>query len=452
MHLRATASPSRQDRIAEVLAGLLLAGALLAGGGSRGAGDLLVHLLAPPALVLGSWRWYARPRPLLQRAISWLWLAALAVIGLQLLPLPAALVVSLPGRAEVVSGLELAGAATAWLPMSLSPSGTLRAGLALLSVGSLWLLCASLDGRAQRRLLWLAIAIGSAQALLGFAQASAGARAVLALHPNQNIGVATGLFANRNHLACLLAMLVPLALGLGWQAQQRRQHSAALLPYAATAVMALGVALSFSRAGNALLALGLAASLALLLSAATQDQRRPFWRHPLLLLTLAGTALAVAAYAWERLAARFGRPMLEDGRLDYLQQGWPLIAQYLPWGSGAGSFREVYGAHEPLALLAPNYVLHAHNEPVELLLELGLPGGLLLLAGIALLAAITWKVWRTTRSEAALLPRLAVLGLWLPLLHSAVDYPLRTLAIGALVALLLAVTTRTESEPTPRAY
>ena len=56
------------------------------------------------------------------------------------------------------------------------------------------------------------------------------------------------------------------------------------------------------------------------------------------------------------------------------------------------------------------------------------------------------------RSEAALLPRLAVVGLWLPVLHSAVDYPLRTLAIGALVALLLAVTTRTESKPATRAH
>jgi hypothetical protein len=293
MHLRATASPSRQDRIAEVLAGLLLAGALLAGGGSRGAGDLLVHLLALPA-----WCWAAGAgRPATSATAAGHQLAVAGSTGAAraaAAAAAAALVATLPGRAGVVSGLELAGAATAWLPMSLSPSGTLRAGLALLSVGSLWLLCASLDGRAQRRLLWLAIAIGSAQALLGFAQASAGARAVLALHPNQNIGVATGLFANRNHLACLLAMLVPLALGLGWQAQQRRQHSAALLPYAAAALMALGVALSFSRAGNALLALGLAASLALLLSAAAQDQRRPFWRHPLLLLTLAGTSLAVA--------------------------------------------------------------------------------------------------------------------------------------------------------------
>jgi Lipid A core - O-antigen ligase and related enzymes len=145
--------------------------------------------------------------------------------------------------------------------------------------------------------------------------------------------------------------------------------------------------------------------------------------------------------------------MLEDGRLDYLQQGWPLIGQYLPWGSGAGSFREVYGAHEPLALLAPNYVLHAHNEPVELLLELGLPGGLLLLAGIALLAGNHWQVWRAARSEAALLPRLAVLGLgcrcctarWIT--HCA-PWP-----SAQLVALLLAVTTRTESEATPpRAY
>ena len=43
-----------------------------------------------------------------------------------------------------------------------------------------------------------------------------------------------------------------------------------------------------------------------------------------------------------------------------------LIAAYAPWGSGLGTFEQVFKLHEPDALLSPSYLNHAHNDWLEL--------------------------------------------------------------------------------------
>ena len=75
--------------IAEGAAGMLLVGAMVFGGGPRGGGDAVVHLLAVPALVLAILRWRHADATGLQRVFLYWLIAAAAVVGLQLLPLPA---------------------------------------------------------------------------------------------------------------------------------------------------------------------------------------------------------------------------------------------------------------------------------------------------------------------------------------------------------------------------
>jgi O-antigen ligase len=57
--------------------------------------------------------------------------------------------------------------------------------------------------------------------------------------------------------------------------------------------------------------------------------------------------------------------------------------KYFPFGSGIGSFVEVYQIDEPYALLSAEYYNHAHNDWLEVFFTAGLPG--LLLLGSALL-------------------------------------------------------------------
>ena len=74
-------------------------------------------------------------------------------------------------------------------------------------------------------------------------------------------------------------------------------------------------------------------------------------------------------------------------------------------------------------------VNHAHNDYLEVLLELGVPGGLLILTFLAWWGRRAVQIWRsgsTTPFAWAAMVATATL-----LAHSIVDYPLRTAGLGS---------------------
>jgi O-antigen ligase len=79
------------------------------------------------------------------------------------------------------------------------------------------------------------------------------------------------------------------------------------------------------------------------------------------------------------------------------------------------------------------YVNHAHNDYLEVALETGLPGILLLLAFLAWFALAALTAWRSS-AEGGNLARAATLVILVVLLHSLVDYPIRTAAVAAVFA------------------
>jgi O-antigen ligase len=115
---------------------------------------------------------------------------------------------------------------------------------------------------------------------------------------------------------------------------------------------------------------------------------------------------------------------------------------FLPWGSGAGAFPWVYAPREPLADMVQVYAERAHNDVLQVLVEAGIPGGLLLASFAALLAAaglgtILMARARVNRDDP--LPSVAFVAACVPLVHALVDYPLRTFGVAISFALLLAV-------------
>ena len=75
------------------------------------------------------------------------------------------------------------------------------------------------------------------------------------------------------------------------------------------------------------------------------------------------------------------------------------------------------------------YINRAHNDWAEWWLEGGVPLALLLLLGLVLLLWRSVAAWRHG-GEAAIWRRAAIVGIWLVLLHSLSDYPLRTTALA----------------------
>jgi O-antigen ligase len=118
-------------------------------------------------------------------------------------------------------------------------------------------------------------------------------------------------------------------------------------------------------------------------------------------------------------------------------------------GTGLGTFQTVYRRYENPDRVTRSYANHAHNEYVEFVLELGIAGLLLILAFIAWWATALVRVWRSEVPGAAM-ARAASVAIGVVLLHSIVDYPLRTSAIAAVLGFacaLLVPAPRRESEP-----
>jgi hypothetical protein len=301
----------------------------------------------------------------------------------------------------------------------------LRALLALLTFAAMWALCTTLTMDARVRLLKLAVLAALPLALLGFAQASM----------KRDTTGANALFANRNHFATLMAMLLPLAFAAAREARTRRLPGGALPWLGCAIVLLLGAAMSFSRAGFLLACLATAAVL--LAQAPWRDRGKTLGAGAWLALALA--ALGIGVFALDRHGARFASDVGGDLRWTVLSQAWPVLEAGLPWGSGLGSFGAVYGAAEPLQSLAPYVVApYAHDELLQVAIEAGWPGLLLagVFVGLVLVAAARAFLrdrpggeWRVAAAIASLVP----------LLHSLVDYPLRTLACSLVLALLLSL-------------
>lgn len=406
---------------------LMLVVALLLGGAARGPGDAGVHAAALLAFGVAAHRWKFVDLNVLQKTIFWLCVAAVLVGLAQLIPLPAEWFRRLPQRNRVLEELQIAGLRPTVLPMSLDLWGTVRSIMALLAFMAMWMLCTTLPLVRRVQLLKLAAAICVPMAVLGIAQATA----------KLDTTGANGLFTNRNHFATLMAMLLPACLVAAQQAAgaRRRGEAMRIVWYGAAGVLLLGAALSFSRAGVVLMGVSVACALGFLRGRVAGG--RSHRRGAVVVLGLA--AVAVGLLAAERLAARFRSDLVTDLRWQYLENGLDALRAYLPWGSGLGSFRYVYERYEPAKSMGEfTYALYAHNELLHNAIEAGLPAIALM---VAFAAVVAFAVIRLLGPEAAGADwaRAAAIACVVVLLHSLVDYPLRTFACSTVFALALSI-------------
>lgn len=416
---------------------ILVVAAILAGGSSRSdvAPRLALHPLAIMLLGFG----LARLRWPMARAHAFplsMAAALFALLVVHLIPLPPTLWQALPSRDLVVAIDQAAGLGDVWRPLSLDPAATWRALWAVSVPAALLVLGVQLDRQQRRRLLPLALLCGAASAGMAILQLLGDPQGPLYFYDVTNPGSAVGLFANRNHQALLLAMMLPM---LAVFASEVRGAWSFIALLGAALLLPL-VLVTGSRAG--LLCAGLAlASLPLL--GLHEPARRagvvPMRARWMIIAALTGAVIIVAALwlgrdlAWSRLFATTPEDELRVAMLPPLVH---MITAYFPAGSGAGTFEAVYRIHEPDALLLPSYVNHAHNDWLEVLITAGAPGALLLVItalgfGRRALAAFSAR----TVHDGARHGRLGLLLVALAGVASISDYPLRTPALSCLFVL-----------------
>ncbi len=363
------------------------------------------------------------------------------LVLLQLIPLPPALWLATTGRKFVAEGFALIGVAVPWLPISLTPYDTMATGLTLLP--PIAVLCAVLLTGALRG-AWLAVSILGvtlAAVLLGALQV--GSADPIAspwyFYAITNHGVATGFFANSNHMAGLLVICVPILFALVRDVRDQSTNATArstilLLAAAGVVVLVLGIVL------NGSIAVLLLGPPVVFVSAAMLSRRRKF-RWSLALIAFLSGAAMVAVYLspfHDRLDA--GNTTSVDERKVMWSNTARAIPDFLPFGSGVSSFPSVYPRYEDPTLTTRTITNHAHNDYLEIALETGIPGVLLLIAFLWWWAARTRSIWQSAEADPYAQAGTVVTGALL--LHSIVDYPLRTDALSAVMAAFVAIMAR----------
>jgi O-antigen ligase len=458
-NLVATQVKERRPGLLFSLCTLTLISSFLLGGGTRGGflSDTILELLAIPAFLASLSSLVAIPWTSSTRSAEWALMLCLAITLLpfiQLLPLPPSVWTRLPHREEVVTILSSLGRELPWLPISVAPSATWLSALSLLPPIAIFLCVLQLSYQERRVLSLIILGVGILEAFVGLVQVAEGPSSPLRFFAFTNESEAVGFFANRNHFAALLYVLLSYsaawatdaAFVAGSQVNRRSIETSSIgkltAGFLALVVLMAAEAITRSRAGLGLMIIGVFAAFALPLT----DRRRAAGLGPLKLI-FAAIILAIVLgtqFALYRVLVRFADDPLAGARTVFARNTIVAAAAYLPFGSGFGTFVPVYQTFErPEDTLANIYANHAHDD----ILEVSLEGGAVAMILIVLFACwfvlrfkeIWWRPPKNADGIDILLVRAATIGIVLIIAHSFVDYPLRTDAMMALFAFSCAI-------------
>jgi O-antigen ligase len=416
------------------VAGLLVCALAVLGGSSRASVTSQAALGISSIVALAATLWPLEFAPLEKHRSLLLFAGACVALPLlQLIPLPAPFWAKLPGHA-VYAEIARATGTDGWRPLSLTPDLTKDALQALLAPLAIIAAALYLDIAGRKLVAALFVIAAIASSLLGLVQLATGG-GQLSMGQQGAVLSPDGLFANRNHQAAFLACAIPLTAALVPRFEGKRALLATiaiLLP--ALSLLVSGTLLTGSRMGLVLLALAVVGALSVL-------RTRGFLRRPPSRLALAGwigAGVAIALFATvvflnSQLWQRFQH---EEFAMDTRWAALPSIiatAQtFLPFGSGFGSFDSVYRQFEPNALLSTSYLNQAHNEPLQLLIEGGIPAVALLALFLGWWVRAGTAVVAGQRFASPGLARASLVVSILLMVSSLVDYPLRTALLAAL--------------------
>jgi O-antigen ligase len=311
--------------------------------------------------------------------------------------------------------------------LSLDPGATassLRTGAALVAV---LLIAHTVGATCGARRLAFALLLGAAfQGLYGLLVIASGHDRIWLVPKKYYLDAATGTFVNPNHFACLLAMTLPVGLGLIYDHARRRGSGRRLAAWLSAdgsrnwllgLLLVVGIAgllLSYSRAG---IAFGLLALVLTMLGAGRHRGLRV--RLVVAVLVVAAAVTPLAQIGAERLIERYADAPAElhGARVRVWIDSLALVASHPVTGCGFGAFAASY----PLVRSPEirHFFTHAHNDPLQLLTEGGLLGlAFLLLILVPLLGGMVRVIGG---AKGAIAVGFAT-GLVAVMLHGLVDF------------------------------
>lgn len=420
---------------------------LLLGGASGGGAwaNMVLQLLAIPLII---WALLARrSAPVAPAAAQLIMLlvAALAVVLLQLLPLPPSVWTTLPGRWGIADGLRLLGEGLPWMPLSLAPHRTLSSVLWTLPAIAVLLGMLRLGNFKPGWLAWAIVSVTSVAVGLGALQVAGGVDSPLYLYEISNRGLATGFFANSNNMAELLVLNMPFLGALYLAARgkgQSLQKSSGLFVVlgGALSVLVVGIAVNGSLAGIGLAVPALGATALMIMF---RRKALPLWACAVGGLLLVASAAAVLLVPSQNSLIAQETQRADESRMALFEKGLQVSGDYFPAGSGLGTFPEIYPTYEDPGQVTRWYLNHVHNDYIELVIELGVAGVLLILLFLLWWGRRVLVIWRADEPDH--FARAATIASAVILAHSLVEFPLRTAAISGLLAMCCALMSEARS-------
>lgn len=435
----------QENLLVLIAAGLILFAPLFRSGKTSLA-LMTIELLGIALLLIIFWGNLLKGR--LEKPVKWFLIASLIIILAYLVPIPNSLWNNLPGHtfyAEHLSWLDPTINVWNYQTLSLIPTRTIAGLLALLAPIGIFLAAISLP---ERKLLWLICvllltALGQAVLSMGqyFIQDQALFFRVL------SGGVPLGTYVNQNHFVAFMEMAEPLAIGLMMMVILSQNIGTTLKVILASIFGLVSLALTFtplltsSRMGAALLILSIFLSFwAMTTPEIRKKVAAPIFALRFILLILAIVIqfrvlqqIVTVTYA-DRLAPQAA---LGDLRWTLYSTTFNAIKDFFPLGAGPGTTPQVYQHYQPTSITP--FVNHTHNDYIELVLDMGVFGVLII---IALISIYIWRwrqLWADKGSGFKLLKSGAGVGILLAALYSLTDFGLHTPANAVFFAFLFGI-------------
>lgn len=435
-----------------ILAAVLLIAGILLGGSSRPSfGNMALQFMGLGALLFAFVRRDLVPSGRIGLAAVVLLILAAALPLLYTIPLPPSIWTALPGRDEAVRTYQAASIPLPWHAAGLRAGTGIAAALYLLAPAAVLLATARATETQRWNLVYILLTLAAFSIFLGLAQAGLGNRNTIKVYGTSSVNGALGFFANRNHLATLLLCAIPMAAAcsIRWlRGREPIERMTAIASAVLIALAILGIAATTARAGLVLVLPMIFGAMALFVrfrkltlpDSAPRGKGRAAgrWMLPvgLGLALILGLALALHSFGAALSGRVQSQGLVDAGRLGFYQVTSEAIRQYLPLGSGPTTFTQVYAMREPVEQVASTFVNHAHNDYLEITLEYGVIGVVLVALFLAWFLWAGATAWFGRAEPPSLLGAAASVAILAVLLHSLGDYPLRTTTMACVFALL----------------
>ncbi|MFA6031718.1 MAG: O-antigen ligase family protein [Myxococcota bacterium] len=400
----------RQSERDKYLLGLVLFIALLIGGGT--ASGLYTDTLIEIAAIIAAATVFSRasvqtiPRPAL-----WLLFFAVALFALQIIPLPAPLFDRV--RPDALLG-------NPWLVsqsrfVSVGVGRTIECLIYVVAAAAFFLATLRLRPEQVKGLLpffFMGVVCNGLAAAIQYSLSDN-----IAIEGLLPFTINAGLFANRNHFSALLFVSIPFVVYYGLFRGNLLSGSLGLI-----ALLLLLLATG-SRAG---VLIGLATTVISVVFLSTRTRLSGFGVFVLFIGLSVYTIGAWTTIDAKEVDPAFGRGEFARTTIAGIRDNWIT-------GVGFGNFQKAYQIYERPEMIFSSFVNHAHNEYLEITFEGGVVAVLLMLSYFLYMLVVFISIRRDTFQKAAFL------SVSFLLVHSLVDYPLRTAALVMTFAFMNAI-------------